>query len=89
MPPDPPRRRACFLCMYPPVATPSYATALVTNSGPPIVFCFATPLIITRPGANTTKYIHQCDSPPVRLLGGEGTIPISSQYVTVVKDITQ
>ena len=28
-------------------------------------------------------------APPVRLLGGEGTIPKSSQYVTVVTDITQ
>ena len=46
-------------------------------------------IIITRPAANTTKYIHQRDSPPVRLLGGEGTIPKSSQYVTVVTDITQ
>ena len=41
MPPDP---RA--LCMYPQVATPSSATALVSNSGPPIVFCFATPLFM-------------------------------------------
>ena len=31
------------LCMHPQVATPSSATALVTNSGPPIVFllCYA------------------------------------------------
>ena len=28
-------------------------------------------------------------APPVRLLGGEGTIPKSSQYVTAVTDITQ
>ena len=46
-------------------------------------------IIITRTTSHTTKYIHQCDSPLVRLLGGEGTIPKSSQYVTVVADITQ
>ena len=49
MPPDPPRRRACFACSecasYPQVATPSSTTTLVTSSGPPIVFCFATPLM--------------------------------------------
>ena len=28
-------------------------------------------------------------APPVRLLGGEGTIPKSTQYVTVVTDTTQ
>ena len=40
--------------------------------------------IITRTASHTTKYIHKRDSPPVRLLGGEGMIPKSSQYVTVV-----
>ena len=46
-------------------------------------------IIITRTVSHTTKYIHQCDSSLVRLLGGEGTIPKSSQYVTVVTDTTQ
>ena len=41
-------------------------------------------IIITRTASHTTKYIHQRDSPMVRLLGGEGTIPKSTQYVTVV-----
>ena len=35
-------------------------------------------IIITRTASHTTKYIHQRDSPPVRLLGGEGMIPKSS-----------
>ena len=35
--------------------------------------------IITRTVSHTTKYIHQHDSPLVRLLGGEGMIPKSSQ----------
>ena len=46
-------------------------------------------IIITRTASHTTKYIHQRDSPPVRLLGGEGTIPKSTQYVTVVTDTIQ
>ena len=46
-------------------------------------------IIITRTASHTTKYIHQRDSPPVRLLGGECIIPKSTQYVTVVTDITQ
>ena len=46
-------------------------------------------IIITRTASDTTKYIHQRDSPPVRLLGGECIIPKSTQYVTVVTDITQ
>ena len=41
-------------------------------------------IIITRTASHTTKYIHQRDSPPVRLLGGECIIPKSTQYVTVV-----
>ena len=45
--------------------------------------------IITRTASHTTKYIHQRDSPPVRLLGGECIISKSTQYVTVVTDITQ
>ena len=44
-------------------------------------------IIITRTASHTTKYIHQHDSPP--LLGGECIIPKSTQYVTVVTDITQ
>ena len=44
---------------------------------------------ITRTASHTTKYIHQRDSPLVRLLGGEGMIPKSTQYVTVVTDTTQ
>ena len=39
-------------------------------------------IIITRTASHTTKYIRQRDSPLVRLLGGEGTIPKSTQYVT-------
>ena len=46
-------------------------------------------IIITRTASHTTKYIHQRDSPPVRLLGGECIIPKSTQSVTVVTDITQ
>ena len=46
-------------------------------------------IIITRTASHTTKYIHQRDSPPMRLLGGECIIPKSTQYVTVVTDITQ
>ena len=46
-------------------------------------------IIITRTALHTTKYKHQRDSPLVRLLGGEGTIPKSTQYVTVVTDTTQ
>ena len=46
-------------------------------------------IVITRTASHTTKYIHQHDSPLVRLLGGEGTIPKSTQYVTVVTDTTQ
>ena len=46
-------------------------------------------LLLPRTASHTTKYIHQCDSPLVRLLGGEGTIPKSTQYVTVVTDTTQ
>ena len=46
-------------------------------------------IIITRTASHTTKYIHQRDSPLVRLLGGECIIPKSTQYVTVVTDITQ
>ena len=46
-------------------------------------------IIITRTASHTTKYIHQRDSPPVRLLGGECIIPKSTQYVTVVTDIIQ
>ena len=46
-------------------------------------------IIITRTTSHTTKYIHQRDSPPVRLLGGECIIPKLNQYVTVVTDITQ
>ena len=46
-------------------------------------------IIITRTASHTTKYIHQRDSSPVRLLGGECIIPKSTQYVTVVTDITQ
>ena len=46
-------------------------------------------IIITRTASHTTKCIHQRDSPLVRLLGGEGTIPKSTQYVKVVTDITQ
>ena len=34
-------------------------------------------------------YLFQRDSPLVRLLGGEGTIPKSTQYVTLVTDTTQ
>ena len=45
--------------------------------------------ILSRTALHTTKYIHQRDSPLVRLLGGEGTIPKSTQYVTVVTDTTQ
>ena len=45
--------------------------------------------IISRTASHTTKYIHKRDSPLVRLLGGEGTIPKSTQYVTVVTDTTQ
>ena len=45
-------------------------------------------IIITRTASHITKYIHQRDSPPVRLLGGECIIPKSTQYVTVVTDIT-
>ena len=46
-------------------------------------------IIITRTASHTTKYIHQRDSPLVRLLGGEDMTPKSTQYVTVVTDITQ
>ena len=46
-------------------------------------------LLLSRTVSHTTKYIHQRDSPPVRLLGGECIIPKSTQYVTVVTDITQ
>ena len=46
-------------------------------------------IIITRTASHTTKYTHQCDSPLLRLLGGEGTIPKSTQYVTVVTNTTQ
>ena len=46
-------------------------------------------IILTRIASHTTKYIHQRDSPLVRLLGGEGMIPKSTQYVTVVTDTTQ
>ena len=46
-------------------------------------------IIITRTASHTTKYIHQRDSPPVRLLGDECIISKSTQYVTVVTDITQ
>ena len=45
--------------------------------------------ILSRTASHTTEYIHQRDSPLVRLLGGEGTIPKSTQYVTVVTDTTQ
>ena len=44
---------------------------------------------LSRTTSHTTKYIHQRDSPLVRLLGGESTIPESTQYVTVVTDTTQ
>ena len=67
-------------------------TCLPSNS----CFTRASPLlflllgyIIIRTASHATKYIHQRDSPLVRLLGGEGTIPKSTQYVTVVTDITQ
>ena len=46
-------------------------------------------IIITRTASHTTKYIHQRDGLLVRLLGGEVTIPKSTQYVTVVTDTTQ
>ena len=46
-------------------------------------------IIITRTASHTTTYMHQRDSPLVRLLGGGGTIPKSTQYVTVVTDTTQ
>ena len=46
-------------------------------------------LLLSRTASHTTKYIHQRDSPPVRLFGGECIIPKSTQYVTVVTDITQ
>ena len=46
-------------------------------------------IIITKTASHTTKYIHRRDSPLVRLLGGKGMIPKSSQYVTVVTDTTQ
>ena len=46
-------------------------------------------LLLSRTASHTTKYIHQRDSPLMRLLGGEGTIPKSTQYVTVVTDTTQ
>ena len=52
-------------------------------------FVHITIIIITRTASHTTKYIHQHDSPLVRLLGGEGMIPKSTQYVTVVTDTTQ
>ena len=43
----------------------------------------------SRTASHTTKYIHRRDSLLVRLLGGEGTIPKSTQYITVVTDTTQ
>ena len=52
-------------------------------------FVYINIIIIPRTASHTTKYIHQRDSPPVRLLGGECIIPKSTQYVTVVTDITQ
>ena len=55
----------------------------------PFVHIIIIIIIITRTASHITKYIHQRDSPPVRLLGGECIIPKSTQYVTVVTDITQ
>ena len=45
-------------------------------------------IIITRTASHTTKCIHQRDSPLVRLLGGEGMNPKSTQFVTVVTETT-
>ena len=58
---------------------------LLANLNRVILFCF----YLSRTMSHTTKYIHQRDSPLVRLLGGEGTIPKSTQYVTVMTDTTQ
>ena len=51
-----------------------------------IYYCYN---LLPRTSLHTTKYIHQRDSPLVRLLGGEGMIPKSTQHVTVMTDTTQ
>ena len=55
---------------------------LVSNTK--IIFIY-----LSRTVSLTNKYIHQRDSPLVRLLGGEGMIPKSTQFVTIVTDTTQ
>ena len=57
----------------------------------PFLFICSYYYYCSRTVSHTTKYIHQRDSPPPprELLGGECIIPKSTQYVTVVTDITQ